>query len=128
MKMPTLLRYFVVLLLFVLSVIPQVILLPILGDTNLLLLIAIWVVLFLSFVVRSKTFVITLSGIAALLMAIPPMPNYVFPSNLGVIQFQFIGWDGILSAWYSELAFFVIYFAIFALASLLAKRQITRTG
>lgn len=114
-------HYWLLGLLFLISVIPQVIMLPLLGSINLLFLIAVWVILCTFVFLTAKPIAIACGALAAMAMAIPPSPNYVFPTNAGVLQLQFIGWGNIANALYGTVFFFVFYLIIFELAVFLAR-------
>lgn len=115
-------RYWLLGLLFLISVIPQVITLPLLGSINLLLLIAVWVILCAFIFLTRKPLAVVVGVLAAFVMAIPPSPNYAFPTNTGALQFQFIGWSNVASGLYGLVFFFVFYLVLFELAVLFVRR------
>lgn len=120
-------RYWLLGLLFVVSTIPQIVLLPILGDINLLFLVAVWVILCASMWMGSKTLAVFVAALGALAMAIPPVPNYLFPTNSGSLSFQFIGWSAVGHALYGAAFFFVFYLVIFELTAFFTRKP-DRTG
>lgn len=121
-------RYWLFGLLFLISIIPQVILLPLLGSINLLFLIAIWVILCAFVLLTPKPFAMAMAALGALAMAIPPSPNYAFPTNTGALNFQFIGWGNVANALYGVVFFFVFYLVIFELAAFLTRKPIPRAS
>lgn len=116
------LRYWLVGLLFVLSIIPQLLMLPILGSINLLFLIAVWVILCAFTLFGPKPLAAAIAVLGAIAMAIPPIPNYAFPDNSGTLRLGFIGWENVAHALYGTIFFFVFYLVIFELAAFLTER------
>jgi len=115
-------RYWLLGLLFLISIIPQVIMLPLLGSINLLFLIVVWVILWAFIFLAPKPVAVVIAILAAIAMAIPPSPNYEFPTNTGALHFQFIGWDNVANALYGVVFFFVFYLILFELAALFVRR------
>lgn len=72
-------HYWLLGLLFLISVIPQVIMLPLLGSINLLFLIAVWVILCTFVFLTAKPIAIACGALAAMAMAIPPSLITYFP-------------------------------------------------
>lgn len=60
--------------------------------------------------------------LAAAAMAVPPAPNYLWPSNTGRLHLQFIGWGNVFHALYGVVFFFVFYLVFFELAALFTKK------
>lgn len=113
-------RYFLMIFLVLLSAVPQVIVLPILGDENLAFLLLLWVLLGLWCKAASWRWSIAAVVLCAAAMAIPPNPNY-FSMSSGEPRFYFIGLDNILDGLYGIVFFFVFYLAIFwSVAALLS--------
>lgn len=116
-------RYWLMGLLFVVSTIPQFVLLPIFGGINLLLLVVVWVILCAFILLAPKPLAAFVAVLGSVMMAIPPVPNYVFPTNSGTLHFQFIGWKNVEHALYSVVFFFVFYLVIFELAVFLTRKS-----
>lgn len=116
-------RYWLIGLLFVISVIPQLLLMPIFGVINILFMIAIWVILCVFTLLGPKLAAACIAVVGAAAMAIPPVPNYLFPTNEGNIQFQFIGWHNLANSFGSVVFLFVFYFVVFELAAWLTRKK-----
>lgn len=112
-------------LLFLISVVPQIILAPFLSILNLLFLVALWIVLCAVALLGSRLATTSIAFIWAIAMAIPPAPNYVWFSNTGSLYFHFIGWRGVAYAAYSTAFFFVFYLILFELAAAFGRRPAT---
>lgn len=119
-----LIRYLLTTLLILLSLVPQVILLPVLGDINLLFLCVLWGLLLICFLKAPLRVSLGASILGAIAMAITPMPYYVGVSNSGVPYFHTLDWKSILEDVYGTSFFFVWHLAFFAgVACLLGRRQ-----
>jgi len=116
-------RYWLLGLLVIVSAIPQVLVLPLLGSTNLLFLILLWVLLAIAVLYGRKAIRLATAFLFAIAMAVPPAPNYLWPTNTGVLRFQFIGWANVFHALYGTIFFFVFYLALFLLAAVYVRRS-----
>lgn len=106
-------RYILIVALIGLSIIPQLLTVGVWGEANLWILIGVWIALLLCFAKGTKGLIWPASIIGALIMAIPPVPNYLSPSE--GLQVSFIGWRHILegNGLYGIVFFFVCYLLLF---------------
>lgn len=119
----TTMRYVVVALLAALSFVPDVLLLPILGEVNFFLLVALWALLAVVFLRTRMRTSAAVATICALLLSVPPMPNYITFSNSGEIGFYFIGFAVLLQGWRGILQGFAFYLSIFLVVARLMQRS-----
>jgi hypothetical protein len=106
-------RYILIVVLLGLSLVPQLLTVGVLGEANLWILIGVWIALLLCFAKGPKRLIWLASIIGALIMAIPPVPNFLSPSE--GLQVSFIGWRHILegNGLYGIVFFFVGYLLLF---------------
>ena len=116
-------RYWLAGLLFILSIIPQVLTLPLLGGVNLVFLVVLWLVLYAFVMFTRKPLPAVIALLAAIAMAVPPSPNYLFSTNTGSLHFQFIGWANVTNDLYGLVFFFVFYLILFELAVFLIRKS-----
>lgn len=111
----------------IISAIPSIILLPILGDINLIFVASLWILYFVGLKYLSNRLLIYLIIMFSILMSIPPNPNYFVYTNEGNYKFMFIGFQNIFDedAW-SKLVFFV-YYLLVLLAGKFAYKKIRQT-
>jgi len=106
------------------SFIPQAIVSPFLGEINLVFLLLLWIAFLalLRFLTRRQMFFT--AAICAMLMAFPPVPNWMWYSNSGGLLLRFIGWSGLLREVYGIVFFFLLYLAIFISIVLLSRNRL----
>jgi hypothetical protein len=121
--MKTQYRYWLLGLLFVISASPQVLVLPLLGSINLLFLVLLWILLCVTILFGPRVLAVLVALLLAVAMAVPPAPNYLWPSNSGALHFQFIGWGNVFHGLYGVVFFFVLYLVLFELAALFVRKQ-----
>lgn len=109
-------RYWIAALLFIVSILPQVLVLPLFGSINLVFLILLWFVLIATILFGSRLAATMVAVLASAAMAVPPVPYYLWPSNIGVLHLQFAGWGAVLHALYGVAFLFAFYFVLFELA------------
>lgn len=109
-------RYFAVFIAAMISAIPTFIMLPMLGSVNFVPLAAIWLFLLWRYKGRNKAAPWHWMMLGAVLMAIPPTPNYVAISDSGRMHLNFIGFANVFDHPFGIVFFFVFYMAIFYLA------------
>lgn len=117
-------RYVLVALLVAASFLPPLIVVGLLGDINLLFLAALWLLLLPCFLKASRRLAICAVVVGALLMAVPPVPNYVWPGKNG-LQIGFVGWNEMLEGGglYGIVFFLVFYALVFGLVAWLLRRK-----
>lgn len=127
MSLPASARYLLIALLVVVSFLPQLLVVGIFGDINLLFLAALWALLFLCFLKAPKGLAVFAAVIGALVMAIPPVPNYVWPGKHG-LNIQFVGWNDVLEGGglYGIVFFFMFYLIVFGVVAWLMNRRVTQ--
>jgi hypothetical protein len=125
MSFRALARYSLVAALIAASFIPQLMTVALLGEVNLVVLAALWAILLTCFVQAGEVLSRAVGIIAALLMAVPPTPNFVSMSDRG-LHFEFIGWSNLLGP--GGLYGIVFFFAFYALIFLATLRLMTAKG
>jgi len=104
-------HYILIVALIGLSIVPQLLTVGVLGEANLWILIGVWIALLLFFAKGPKGLIWPGSIIGALIMAIPPVPNYLWPSE--GLQVRFIGWQHILEGnGLNGIAFFFVFYLL----------------
>jgi hypothetical protein len=121
-------RYIAVAALIVISAVPWTILVPILGEVNLLFLFSLWALFLVLSKILQKRLVILVSVIFAIAMAIPPVPNYVSVSGEH-LRFSFIGFESIFGGTLWRLVFFfALHLVLFIAAAFLITHKSARVG
>lgn len=128
-----LLRRVLILTLIAVSIIPQMVMAFALGLINIVLLVILWGLCFLAAMRMSKGVFFVAAALFALMMAIPPSPNYIGMSKSGWIFWNPIGVEKMFSDPSSVAFFFLFYFAIFSASYFLfnpkeGQRQTNGTG
>ena len=100
-------------ILVVVSIIPQLATVFALGLANVVLLMILWAVMFLASRRMSKKAYFFVATLFALMMAIPPSPNYIGVSKFGRVFWNPISVDHMFGDPASLAFFFLFYFAIF---------------
>jgi hypothetical protein len=117
-------RYLIIVLLIAVSAVPSMIMLPVMGNINLLFLLILWAVFLAVIKVLPKSFLVALSVLFAVAMTIPPYPNYLSVTNDGHFSLGFIGFENVFGGALWRLAFFFIFYLVFFIvAALLVGRQ-----
>lgn len=114
-------RYTVVATLIVLSAVPFVVMLPILGDINIAFLVVVWLLFLWAARALPKGVALGVATFFALALAIPPYPNYLSVTADRRIHLSFIGFENIFDDLFGFLFFFVFYLAIFVAMVFLIK-------
>lgn len=125
MTWPTPARFIQIAVLVVISFAPQFLTVGVFGEINFWFLALLWLVLFLCYFMASESLARVATIIAALAMAIPPVPNYVFPSEISGWQLTWIGWKSLLEGGglYGIAFFFVFYALLFGAVAWLLRRR-----
>jgi hypothetical protein len=119
-------RYIAVAGLVAISAVPWTILVPILGDVNLLFLFFLWALFFVLCKMLQKRSIVLVSVIFSLAMTIPPVPNYISVSG-EQLHFSFIGFENIFGGALWRLSFFfVIHLVLFVAVAFLLRRKQTK--
>lgn len=121
-----LLRVLLVAMLIVLSFIPQLLVVSVLGDINFALLAAIWLALFACFFRAGQSLITLAIWTGAAAMAIPPVPNYVAISQSDGPHLMWVGWSNLMTAsgMYGVAFFLFFYGVIFWGASKLVQKHL----
>lgn len=106
-------RWVLISILVIVSIIPQLATVFALGLANVVLLVILWAISFLASRRMSKKAYFFVAALFALMMAIPPSPNYIGVSGSGEIFWNPIRVDHMFGDPASVAFFFLFYFAIF---------------
>jgi|SRR5579885_2001770 len=109
--------------LILLSFVPQIFVLPLLGEINLIFLLLLWIVFLVLFKLLARGQMLVASILLAVAMAFPPIPNWMWYSNSGELLFRFIGWSNLSREGYNIAFFLVLYLAIFVGVTFLLKKD-----
>lgn len=127
MSIPKPVRYLLVVFLVLISIIPQLLTIGILGEINLWFLVLLWLLLSFCYFYAGPKLSRIATFIASLAMAVPPAPNYLFPSGPDDWRLTWIGWNNLLEAGsiYGIVFFFIFHAMTFATAGWLIRYRKT---
>src|SRR5438552_9390533 len=89
-------RYTLVGALIATSAVPFIIMLPILGDMNLVFLLILWPLFLLAARLLPKSFALCVAAFFAIALAVPPYPNYLSITVEKRLHLSFIGFKNVI--------------------------------